>query len=308
MLVSILIPMRNAQSYIKKTLNSILKDNYECIEIIVIDDGSTDKSLEVIKAFNDSRVKVFPGPCRGIAAAFNKALDLCSGELVMRCDADDLFVGNRVSWQVALLKKNPAYDGICCSFGIIDSSGNVINEALNSGLTSENIADELKGGITRTSFCTYCIKASVLKKLNGCREFFVTAEDIDLQLRIGEVANIWYEPRVGYLYRLHAKSITHTQHNSQRIFYEETAKTFQKQRLLNGIDSLAFGNPPVPPEYSDDKPNAAKKHIVDMLNGRAWELYRHGNKIQAIRFLFKALILSPLDLKIWKSILIIILK
>ena len=308
MLVSILIPMRNAEPYIEKTLNSILKGSYEIIEIIVIDDGSIDDSLNIVKALNDSRVKVFSGACMGIASAFNRALDLSNGELVMRCDADDLYVDDRVSWQVAWLKRNSGYDGICCNFGVIDSSGDVINDVLNSGLTSECITDELKGGVTRTHFCTYCVKTSVLKRINGCREFFVTAEDIDLQLRIGEVANIWYESRVGYLYRLHATSATHTQQNSQRIFYEDTAKIFQKQRQLDGVDRLECGDPPIPPKHSKEKPNTANRHIVDMLNGKAWSLYRRGNKVQAVRPLFKALILNPLEIKTWKSILMIILK
>tara|TARA_B110000503_G_scaffold110680_1_gene165591 strand:+ start:3181 stop:4107 length:927 start_codon:yes stop_codon:yes gene_type:complete len=308
MLVSILMPMHNAQHYINETLDSIFDGEYQNIEVVIIDDGSTDDSLKIVKQYNDSRIRVVSGERNGIAMAFNRALALADGQLIMRCDADDLYATNRIFWQVAWLNKNLDYDGICSDFGVIDEGGDIINGELNDNLISGNITGELKNGKVRTHFCTYCIKKNILQSLNGCREYFITAEDIDLQLRLGEVANIWYENRVSYLYRLHDTSITHTQQNSQRIFYEEIAKVFQKQRLSNGIDDLEYGDPPIGPQNQEEKPNSAKEHIINMHHGMAWKLHRRKNKTQALRCLSKAFMLSPLNLTTWKYIVIIIVK
>lgn len=308
MLVSIIIPMRNAERYIERTLKSIVFGGYSNIEIIIVDDGSSDNSVKLIEKINDLRIHIITGDCKGIAAAFNKALDVVRGEVVMRCDADDLFVKDRITWQIAWLEDNPDYDGVCSNFSMIDENDEMVNDSLNSGNFSADITNELNNGITRTSFCTYAIWTHVLKKINGCREYFVTAEDIDLQLRIGEVAKIWYEHNMSYLYRLHDVSITHSQPNNQRLFFEQTAREFQIQRLSMGSDDLDNKMPPTPPSKDNSRAQSACEHIKNMLIGSAWRLRQSGLKRQALLRMIKALMISPMDFKIWKSILVMIIK
>ncbi len=90
-MISILIPCRNAERYIRSTLESVLAQRDVDLEVIVIDDGSTDRSIEIVRELNDSRVRVIPGPQRGISAAFNSGLAEAKGEYLARCDADDLY-------------------------------------------------------------------------------------------------------------------------------------------------------------------------------------------------------------------------
>lgn len=308
MLVSIIIPMRNAEEYIKETLCSIFSSEYNNIEVIIVDDGSTDGSVDVVHNFSDSRIKIIPGDCKGISAAFNKALESVTGDIVMRCDADDLYTKDRISKQVTWLIEHPEYDGMCNNFSMIDIKGRIVNDSLNSSSISEDITGELNLGKTRTHFCTYAVKTKVLREIKGCRKYFVTAEDIDLQLRIGEKAKIWYENSVNYLYRLHDASITHSQQDEERIFYEKTARDFLKQRLLNGKDDLEKGIAALPPSNKIDKPKSANEHITIMLQASAWELHRQGKKQQALSRAFKALALNPLKYQTWKAILVILIK
>ena len=308
MLVSIIIPMRNAERYIEKTIESIISGEYSEIEIIIVDDGSSDNSVKIIEKINDSRIHVIQGDCKGIAAAFNKALAVVQGDVVMRCDADDLYPKGRISWQVNWLKSNPDFDAVCCNYSMIDKYGDMINEPLDPDRASEDISHELQEGITRTSFCTYAIKTSILKKINGCREYFSTAEDIDIQLRIGEVAKVCHEHKVGYLYRLHDVSITHSQPNNQRIFFENQAREFQRQRALKGVDDLDNGCPSLPPHGDGEHPHSANEHIKNMLIGAAWRLHQHGEKKQALSRALKAFMLAPKDYKVWKSIIMLIIK
>src|SRR5437763_2533378 len=89
MQISILIPCRNAERYIRSTLDSVCAQRDVDLEIVVIDDGSTDRSMDVVRAINDPRIRIIPGPQRGISAAFNAGLAESRGKLIARCDADD---------------------------------------------------------------------------------------------------------------------------------------------------------------------------------------------------------------------------
>ncbi len=308
MFISIIMPMRNAELYVKKAIYSIIDGGYEEFEIIIINDGSTDNSLKIVKQINDPRILVIPGDCNGIAAAFNKALEYAKGDIVARCDADDLYVKGRLEWQVTWLHNHPEYDGVCSNFSMIDFKDEVVNDTLNSSQHSEEITFELTSGITRTHYCSYAIKTDVLRRIRGCREYFITAEDIDLQLRIGENAKIWYEDKVSYYYRLHEVSITHSQPNNQRVFFEETAREFQKQRGINKFDDLEKGCPPIPPEKSDAKQHTAKEHIKKMLVASAWKQHNIGNRKKALIGLLKALKINLIDFTIWKMIIAMVFK
>src|ERR1017187_2191864 len=90
-LVSIVVPMRNAQDYISETLTAILRERQTPLEVIVVNDGSNDASLDRVAAIGDARIRIFEGPCHGISACLNAGLAKVRGSIVMRCDADDIF-------------------------------------------------------------------------------------------------------------------------------------------------------------------------------------------------------------------------
>ena len=89
--------------------------------------------------------------------------------------------------------------------------------------------------------CAYAFRTLILRQLGGCREWFATSEDADLQYRLSETTRIWYEPRSAYAYRLHATSITHTQRSAERAFYSAMARKFQEQRRDGGKDDIDRG-------------------------------------------------------------------
>ena len=91
-LVSVIIPVYNREEYIEECLNSVLSQSYENFEIIIIDDGSDDRSFEICERFaeNDERVKLFKGEHKGVSAARNKALDIANGDYVIFVDSDDV--------------------------------------------------------------------------------------------------------------------------------------------------------------------------------------------------------------------------
>lgn len=104
-LVSILLPMYNAESYIRDCIKSILSQTYENLEILVMDDGSEDNSVPIVTDFNDKRLKIIK--CKhNYIETLNYGLKLCKGKYIARMDADDIMFGNRIEEQVSIMEKD----------------------------------------------------------------------------------------------------------------------------------------------------------------------------------------------------------
>lgn len=90
-LISVIIPVYNSERYLNKCIDSILHQTYRNLEVICIDDGSTDHSVEIVKEyiFKDKRVKLYRNEAKGVSAARNYGLDKCKGQYVMFVDSDD---------------------------------------------------------------------------------------------------------------------------------------------------------------------------------------------------------------------------
>jgi len=112
MLVSILIPCFNAERFVGEAIESALKQTWPDKEIIVVDDGSEDGSLDVIKSFGD-RILWETGPNRGGNVARNRLLDLARGEWLQYLDADDFLLPPKIERQVGVLQQYPACDVVC---------------------------------------------------------------------------------------------------------------------------------------------------------------------------------------------------
>ncbi|MGE0132674.1 MAG: glycosyltransferase family 2 protein [Blastocatellales bacterium] len=105
--VSVVIPAYNAEKYLAETVRSVLDQTYGDYEVIVVDDGSSDGTLEVAKSFQ-SRIQVFAKPNGGPASARNLAIKNSRGDYIAFLDSDDLWMNDKLGQQVALLEENPA--------------------------------------------------------------------------------------------------------------------------------------------------------------------------------------------------------
>lgn len=305
--VSVIVPVYNAAAYVLAAINSILP-NYPWLEVIAVNDGSTDHSLELLRSIQDPRLKLVDNQGKGIAAGINTGLALATGEMIVRCDADDLYPAQRLSSQVEWLLNNPDYGAVCGSFVMVNPRGQVVSR-LNCGDQAMEITAELQRGMVRTHLCTYAIRREVLTTVGGCRPYFVTAEDVDLQLRIGETCRVWYQPQVNYLYRIHDRSITHQKSVTERDYFEAVARKFQRQRQTTGQDDLQRGCPPPTPSRPKSATclNAAA-HIQGLLLGWAWDEHRAGRRAQAFWLGSRAALTNPTNLTIWRSLAALALK
>jgi GT2 family glycosyltransferase len=307
LLASVIVPLYNADQFVVPAVRSILQEQSIPLEVIVVDDGSTDLSLQELRQISDSRLKVIENPEKGIASALNAGFMAAQGAIIARCDADDLYTPGRLVWKINWLQEHPEFGAICGGYSAIDPKGNTVIQ-FDCGKQPEEITQELRRGITRTHFCTFAVRTEVMRAIGGCRPYFRTGEDIDLQFRLGEACRVWYAPEMSYQYRLHGSSITHTIGSTEREFFDAIARQFQQQRQKNGLDDLQRGCPPAAPQASPKPPLTAADHIQDLLMGRAWGEFQRGDRLHALAIGLRSVMTDPRNVSAWKSLLVLAVK
>ena len=304
--ISVLMPMRNAEPYVREAVASVLAQDCPGMELIVVDDGSTDQSRRIVESFGDARVRIVEGPRRGFAAAWNAALAAAGGDAVMQCDADDAYPVGRVASQVKLLEEKPEFGAVCGGFSTMDGQGRLVAQLSRGGGGGEEITRELLDGKTRTTLCSFAVRREHLAALNGMRVYFETGPDIDLQFRLAERCRIWYVPEELYRYRLHETSVTHTIGKVRRAFFDDYAKELRRQRAEGRRDDLDLGTPLTPPDSG--QASNSREQIQGMLLASAWLAHRRGDRMDALKKGLRALTVQPGSLGAWKSVAALLLK
>lgn len=124
--VSIILPTFNSSSFIYESISSILKQTHKNLELIIIDDKSTDDTIKIIKSFRDKRIRLIETKQRlGLANSLNLGIKLSKSKFIARMDSDDISELNRIELQINFLIKNKYIDVVGSAIKIIDEEGNV---------------------------------------------------------------------------------------------------------------------------------------------------------------------------------------
>lgn len=134
--ITVLMPVFNAENDIYEAIQSILTQSFEDFEFLIIDDGSTDKSVEIISSFEDGRIRLERNEKNlGLVPTLNKGIGLAKGVYIARMDSDDISLGDRFFKQLQLLEEKNA-DIVGCHFNVIDRRGNFLRK-IQAPLTPE---------------------------------------------------------------------------------------------------------------------------------------------------------------------------
>ena len=192
-LVSVILPLYNAQNFILEAVNSVLNQTYKKIELIVINDGSTDNSLEVVSSIKDSRLTIINQTNIGLAATLNKALKIANGQLIARMDADDICIVNRIELQVKCFLNNPNLVLLGTATNYIDEKNNFIARAYPI-VGNKNIKYFLLNKGNVMAHPTVMFKKDAVLKAGGyCEKIGQYFEDHDLwvsMINMGEFDNL----------------------------------------------------------------------------------------------------------------------
>jgi glycosyltransferase involved in cell wall biosynthesis len=142
-LVSIIIPAYNAERFISETINSVLNQTYTNWELIIINDGSTDKTLDIIQRFsaNDNRISYITKNNSGVSDTRNKGIEAAKGEYIAFLDADDVWMQNNLEKKIEVLKKDPSVDFVYSN--MMQADQNLQNATPAPAGKDENIFENL---------------------------------------------------------------------------------------------------------------------------------------------------------------------
>jgi glycosyltransferase involved in cell wall biosynthesis len=205
--ISVIIPAYNSEKTIKQTINSVLNQTFSDLELIIINDGSQDSTLEVITQISDSRIKVFSFPNAGGNVSRNRGLHLAVGEFVSFLDADDLWTPDKLQSQLKALQENVTAKVAYSWTDYIDENGEFILSGQRVNV-NENVYENLllNNFLENGSNPLICKKALIT--LGGFDESLSAAQDWDMWLRLASKFNFICVPSVQILYRISANSVS----------------------------------------------------------------------------------------------------
>ncbi len=247
--VSVVMCVYNDEKNIGKSIESILNQTFSDFELIIIDDGSTDKTAEVLESYvkKDSRIKVFHKENSGTTASANFGISLACGEYIARLDSDDISYPHRLQTEVDWLDKNPNVALIGGGADMIDQDDNIIGR--RNIKTNNPKRTILYRNIYQQSDVMF--KKSVFNSLGGYREKFKNGEDYDLWLRISEVADIIKINDLLGQWRLNAGGYSFSRRQEQ-LGVDKVIKQFALQRREKGSDDYSTYTPTPKLEHRQD--------------------------------------------------------
>ena len=196
-LVSVCIPAYNNEDYILETINCILHQSYKHIELIVVDDNSSDSTLEVAKSVKDKRLKVYHNEANlGMAGNWNKCLSLCNGKYIKLVCADDLIHKRLIEKEVAIMETYPQVNLVQTDTQFIDVDGNpkgYYRRYFKAGIVEGREASRFS--IFTRDFLgaplANMIRASTYDKLGGFDESFHYIIDYDFFMKLANYGKIY---------------------------------------------------------------------------------------------------------------------
>lgn len=186
--ISILLPVYNGELFLRQAISSIINQTYTDWELILINDGSTDNSENIISEFDDKRIRYFKNEHNlGLIKTLNKGIDLCRGEYIARMDADDICLPKRLEKQYHFMKTNSSIFLLGSNAFIINNNNEITGKIVN--FTKDNLLKINLLFSVPFIHPSIIAKASVLKELKY-DENYKYAEDYELWTRISEKHNI----------------------------------------------------------------------------------------------------------------------
>lgn len=213
--VSVVMPAYNAEKYIGEAIDSILNQTYKDFELIIINDGSTDDTREIILKYEDPRIIFLENEKNsGIVITLNKGLDQASGEYIARMDADDIAVYDRFEKQVAYLESNHTVGAL--GTGIRIFGENVEQQERVFTTNSEQLKAELLFNSCMAHPTVMMRRSNLIDNDLRYSEKFSGREDFALWWEIVKVSKVANLPDILLNYRIHKKQITQNKNKSSK--------------------------------------------------------------------------------------------
>jgi len=280
--ISVLLPVYNAELYIKETVESILNQTFSNFEFIIIDDGSTDRSLEILKGFakKDSRIRLISRENKGVVDTLNEGLELCLADYVARIDSDDIATQERLEVEYKYLKKN--LDVVCVGsdFQLIDYKGRQIGSVSLPKKSKEIERALLLGECPIANPSTMFLKKAI-NLVGGYNKRFFPAEDYALWVALLDIGKIINLDTVLLKYRVHAAQVTQESNEKMTMNTKIVCEEACRKR---GIPSV----------YDENIWLVTKKSRCKKFLSYGWYAFKTGQRWMALEYALKTICQFPL--------------
>ena len=279
-LVSVVVGAYNAQRYVREMLLGFLGQTFADFELLVVDDGSTDRTRKVLREFEkqDTRLKVIENAHGGIVDAANTALRQAQCELIARADADDVAMPDRLEKQVRYMREHPECHALGAQMLLVDPQGSPLMET-RLPLDHEGIEKEmLSGSGWAMPQPVAMVRRTPVLACGGYRKEYEWAEDLDLFLRVAEHGRLANLPDVLVKYRIHLESTNHTKYQEQlRIKPRLIAEAYSRRGKQMPDDWSYTPRKVLPPahQYRHWAFTALRQHNVAAARKHALAALRH---------------------------------
>ncbi len=294
--LAVVLCVYNGRRWLTQAVDSILSQTFPDFRLIVVDDGSTDGSGELVRSYRDPRIELIHQERQGCGGARSAGVRAADTEFVAFMDADDISEKTRLALQHEFLVAHPDVAAVGCSIRITDHTGQpVFTQRVPTG------AARCRRRILQEKF--YCYGSALMVRRRPAvhvglfRSFFEQREDVDFMLRMAQKYHIDNVPDVLYRYRMNMEGASHRDprpgHYYHRIAYELAC-----ERRDKGCDRLQRGVA-IQPYKANGRPQPGPRNIDDILYhlhfAEAQLLREQGQTHAALRHLLKAWTLAPLS-------------
>ena len=193
--ISIVVPVKNCETTIERSIDSVLKQTYENFELIIINNNCTDNTIKLVKKFNDERIKIISCTTPGIVPALNTGLREATGDYIARQDGDDYWYPEKLKKQVYVLDNSSA--DICgTQINVVDENYKIVDDSFRYPLKDKPIKSWLLTGKNAIAHPSVVFRKEVLLRVGGYDDSYPIAEDHHLWLRCIRWFNFFNLPEV----------------------------------------------------------------------------------------------------------------
>ncbi len=259
MKVTVFMPVYNGEKYLDEAIQSVLNQTYPNFHFLIINDGSTDRSKQIISSYRDERIQLIHNQTpSGLKNVRNQGLQEAKGEYFAPIDCDDVWSPKKLEKQVEFLESHPEFSFIGSRAQFIDENGNIQGTLWRYTFSPKKIAPFLL-------FSNYFIHSSILirrSKIPPEGYQATTAEDYDLWVRMSRLGPIWSLPHILVKYRVHTEGDTYRQAILSDRTQQQVRKIYLSQLQQLGIDPT--------PEELDLHTAICKRTCTDLKKEAIW--------------------------------------
>lgn len=242
-LISVVVPVYNGELTVEETVRSVLNQTFSDFELIVINDGSTDSTPDILSKIQDPRLKVFSYSNAGLSASRNRGIKLASGELISFIDADDLWTPTKLESQLNALLANPrsaiSYSWTNC----IDASGNLLDFGIHVTADGDVFSKLLKFFFLGSG-SNALIRKQVFDEVGYFDETLTSAEDWDMFLRIASQYDFSAVPEPQILYRISDNSMSRNVIRQERESLKVIERAYSREpgKSISHLKKYTYAN------------------------------------------------------------------